>query len=106
MEALEFAVQLLELRQEALPVESDARSLSLLAGAFGCGVVVQVKDLAVSALARTSLSKSLHDAVWSAFGTMLEYRAAKNGRPLEGVAMSSPPDRRSRPAAARTDASP
>ncbi|MBW8805469.1 MAG: transposase [Catenulisporales bacterium] len=51
---------------------------------------VYVEDLAVKALARTRLAKSVHDAGWSAFVAMLEYKARKNGRTFAKVSRFAP----------------
>ncbi|MDQ0910278.1 putative transposase [Streptomyces canus] len=51
---------------------------------------VAVEDLAVSGLARTRLAKSVHDAGWSQFVTMLQYKAQRYGRALIKIGRFEP----------------
>jgi IS605 OrfB family transposase len=51
---------------------------------------VYVEDLCVAGLARTRLAKSVHDASWSAFTAMLEYKARKHGRTFARVGRFEP----------------
>jgi putative transposase len=51
---------------------------------------VTVEDLAVKGLARTRLAKSVHDAGWSAFVTMLEYKAKLYGREFRKIGRFEP----------------
>ncbi|WP_405731966.1 RNA-guided endonuclease InsQ/TnpB family protein [Streptomyces sp. NBC_01537] len=51
---------------------------------------VSVETLNVKGLARTRLAKSVHDAGWSAFVSMLEYKAARYGRTLTKVDRAFP----------------
>ncbi|MES0837724.1 RNA-guided endonuclease InsQ/TnpB family protein [Nocardiopsis tropica] len=46
---------------------------------------VYVEDLCVKGLGRTRLAKSVHDAGWAAFVSMLEYKAARYGRTFARV---------------------
>jgi len=51
---------------------------------------VAVEDLAVYGLARTRLAKSVHDAGWSAFVRMLEYKARLYGRAFRRIGRFTP----------------
>ena len=51
---------------------------------------VAVEDLAVSGLARTRMAKSVHDAGWSAFTTVLEYKARRYGREFRRIGRFEP----------------
>ncbi|GAA0515771.1 putative transposase [Saccharopolyspora erythraea NRRL 2338] len=54
---------------------------------------IAVEDLAVSRLARTRLAKSVHDAGWSSFVSMLEYKAALHGRKVTRIGRFEPTTR-------------
>ena len=51
---------------------------------------VAVEDLAVKALGRTRLAKSVHDAGWAAFVGMLEYKARLYGRRFHRIGRFTP----------------
>ena len=51
---------------------------------------VSVENLAVKGLARTRLAKSVHDAGWSAFVDMLEYKARLHGREFYRIGRFEP----------------
>ena len=51
---------------------------------------VTVEDLAVKGLARTRLAKSVHDAGWPAFTSMLEYKARLYGREFRKIGRWEP----------------
>jgi putative transposase len=54
---------------------------------------VAVEDLAVKALSRTRLAKSVHDAGWSGFVAMLEYKARLYGRGFHRIGRFEPTSR-------------
>src|SRR5499427_5884818 len=54
---------------------------------------VAVEDLAVKGLARTRLARSVHDAGWSSFVAMLEYKARLYGRGFHRIGRFVPTSR-------------
>ncbi|SHI07800.1 RNA-guided endonuclease InsQ/TnpB family protein [Streptomyces sp. 3214.6] len=51
---------------------------------------IAVESLSVAGLARTRLAKSVHDAGWTAFVNMLEYKAQRYGRTLIKIGRYEP----------------
>jgi putative transposase len=63
---------------------------------------VAVEDLAVRALGRTRLAKSVHDAGWSSFVGMLEYKARLYGREFHRIGRFTPTSQTARCAGPKT----
>ena len=59
----------------------------------GDSQVIYVPDLAVSALARTRLAKSVHDAGWATLVRLLQERALRAGRSVVKVSRWFPSSR-------------
>ncbi len=51
---------------------------------------IAVEDLSVKGLARTKLAKSVHDAGWASFLSMLAYKAQRYGRTLVKIGRYEP----------------
>jgi putative transposase len=51
---------------------------------------IAVEDLSVAGLARTRLARSVHDAGWSSFTSMLTYKAQRYGRTLVTIGRFEP----------------
>ncbi len=64
----------------AVVLQRSLRDLDAAFKSFFDNQAVYVEDLAVHALGRTRLAKSVHDVGWAAFVHMMEYKATKHGR--------------------------